>query len=227
MVRMVRIVGELQKKADAEALAHPVSTGPTPLTPAELAKRNRVAEMKAEFEKVDRQITLKLDDEKRLRAMLGDYQKRIEAAPKRESELTELTRDYETFQASYKSLLAKKEDSNVSANLERRQIGEQFKILDPARMPERPSSPNRPRLNSLGAVGGIGFGLTLATLIEYMDKRLKSEADVKAVLNLMVLATIPVLDGQARPQRWKLAVISVTAFLAVTLGAAVAWRLWK
>ena len=227
MLRMTRLVAELQKKADAEALARPVSTGAAPLTAAEVMKRNRLAETKAEFEKVDRQIAQKIEDEKRLRAMLGEYQKRIEAAPKRASELTELTRDYETFQASYKSLLAKKEDSNVSANLERRQIGEQFKILDPARMPERPTSPNRPRLQSMGALGGLAVGLALATLIEYLDKRLKSEADVKAVLNLMVLATIPILEGEPKPRRWKLAAISATALVAITLGATLAWRLWK
>jgi capsular polysaccharide biosynthesis protein len=160
--------------------------------------------------------------------MLGEYQKRIEAAPKRQSELIELTRDYETFQASYKSLLGKKEDSNVSANLERRQIGEQFKILDAARMPERPSSPNRPMLLAIGLLAGLGVGIALAALIEYLDKRLKSEADVKAALNLMVLATIPVLDDRAKVRVWRVAAISITAFLAATFGAVVlAWGLWK
>jgi polysaccharide chain length determinant protein (PEP-CTERM system associated) len=228
MVRMRRIVDELQKKADAEAIAHPVSGGAAPLTPAEVARQNRMKDMQAESQKLEKQVAQKLEDEKRLRALLGDYQQRIEAAPKRQSELTELTRDYETFQASYKNLLAKKEDSNVSANLERRQIGEQFKILDPARLPERPSSPNRTRLNSLGVVGGMCLGVALAGLIEYLDKRLKSEADVKAVFNLAVLATIPVLEGAAKPRRLKFAVISITAVLAATLGAAmVAWKLWK
>jgi polysaccharide chain length determinant protein (PEP-CTERM system associated) len=228
VVRMTKMVAELQKKADAEALARPVSAGAVPLTPAEIVKRNRVAEMKAENEKLDHQIAQKLEDEKRLRALLGDYQKRIEAAPARQSELTELTRDYDTFQKSYQSLLAKKEDSNISANLERRQIGEQFKILDPARMPERPSSPNRPKLQGLGVAGGATLGLALAVLIEYLDKRLKSEADVKAALNLMVLATIPVLEDSSKPRRWKLAAAWAAAFLVATLGAAmVAWRLWK
>jgi uncharacterized protein involved in exopolysaccharide biosynthesis len=228
IVRMTRVIAELQKKADADALAHPVSTAAPPLSPAEIIKRNRMGEMKSEVEKLDRQIAQKQEDEKRLRGMLGEYQKRIEAAPARQSELTELTRDYETFQKSYQSLLAKKEDSNISANLERRQIGEQFKILDPARMPERPSSPNRPRLHAIGIAGGLAVGLALAVLIEYLDKRLKSEADVKAALNLMVLATVPVLEDPNKPRRWKVAVVSVTVLLVTTLGAAVvAWRLWK
>ena len=39
--------------------------------------------------------------------------------------------------------MAKRLDSQMSVNLERRQIGEQFRILDPARLPEKPYSPNR------------------------------------------------------------------------------------
>ena len=48
---------------------------------------------------------------------MAAYQKRIEAAPGRGSELTELSRDYTMLQSSYQSLLAKKEDSKVAANL--------------------------------------------------------------------------------------------------------------
>ena len=65
--------------------------------------------------------------------MMAGYQASVDAVPTRESELIELTRDYETLQSIYTSLLSKREDSKIAANLERRQIGEQFKILDPAR----------------------------------------------------------------------------------------------
>ena len=80
--------------------------------------------------------------------------------------MTELTRDYETLQHSYTGLLSKKEDAQIAANLERYQIGEQFKILDPARLPEKPFSPNRPRLYLLGAAVGLGLGIALATFLD-------------------------------------------------------------
>ena len=70
--------------------------------------------------------------------------------PARETELAELTRDYTTLQQIYSDLLAKNEESKVAANLERRQIGEQFKLLDPARLPEKPISPNRLMINLIG-----------------------------------------------------------------------------
>ena len=116
--------------------------------------------------------------------------------PARESELIALTRDYETLQNIYTSLLSKREDSAVAANLERRQIGEQFKVLDPARVPQTPFSPNRLQLNLMGLLAGLAFGLGLAGLLEFRDTSLKTEDDVRRCLSLPVLATIPVLaDG--------------------------------
>jgi len=231
IVRMKRVIADLQAKVDAEALARPVSSGPAPRTAVEVLRRNRINEAKSELEKLDKQIAAKTEGEQKIRAGMGAYQRRLEAAPARESELTELTRDYQTLQSTYTSMLAKKEDSKVAANLERRQIGEQFKILDPARLPERPASPNRPLLYTFGILGAIAFGVALAGLTEYLDKRLKTEADVRAALNMMVLAAIPmVIDDNTRRRmfRWKVIAASGVALLGVAVGAAaIAWKAWK
>ena len=228
VVRMKRVVADLQKKADEEALATPVSNA-TLVSPAELMKANRMAEARAELEKLDKQIAAKQEAEQQIRGKMATYQRRVEAAPLRDSELTELTRDYRTLQTSYTSLLAKKEDSKIAANLERRQIGEQFKILDPARLPERPTSPNRTQLNLIGVAAAVAIGLLLAGLVEYLDKTMKTEADVSAALNLLVLATVPVLpSARGDKRRWTLVAVSAMALLAVMAGmAAVAWKVWR
>ena len=129
------------------------------------------------------------------------YQARIEAAPVREGELTALTRDYETLQQTYRNLLQKKEESQISANLEKRQIGEQFRILDPARSPEKPVSPDRPRLYVIALFAALAIGLGLAAVAEYFDRSLRTEADVRAALNLLVLATVPYMRDTAASAR--------------------------
>jgi len=231
VVRMKRIISDLQAKVDAEALARPLSAGPAPRNPAEILKKNRQLEIKGELEKLDKQIAVKTEGEQKIRAAMAAYQKRLEAAASRGSELTELTRDYVTLQSTYTGLLSKKEDSKVAANLERRQIGEQFKILDPARLPERPASPNRSQLHSFGVLGGIAFGLALAALMEYLDKRLKTESDVRAALNLMVLAAIPMItdaEMRARRRRWRIFALSSATLLVIAAGAAAAaWKVWR
>jgi hypothetical protein len=115
--------------------------------------------------------------------------------PTRESELIELTRDYGILQSQYGSLLTKREDAKITANLERRQIGEQFKLLDSARRPERPFSPNRQAINLGGVFGGLAVGVALIALLEYRDASFKTDDDITRVLALPVLAVVPVMQS--------------------------------
>ena len=191
------------------------------------SRRSRLADLKTELVNLDNQIKFKTNEDNRLRNILGEYQRRIEATPTRESELADLMRDYSTLQTAYRSLLGKKQDSQISANLERRQIGEQFRILDPARLPTRPSTPNRPRFYAMGIFGGIALGLTLAALLEYFDRRMRSEEDIRAVLNVPVLATIPLILEPTTGRRHVVAV-GVSAGATILVGAVViAWRILR
>jgi len=199
--RLNRLIRDLENKVEQDAQDTPVSAEGTDLSPSETARRRRVAELKLEMQLLDRQIAEKQNDQERLRAQIGNYQTRVEAAPTRESEMTELTRDYQTLQEMYKSLLSKKEESSIAANLERRQIGEQFKLLDPARVAEKPYSPNRPRLTLIGMAAGLAMGVLLVGLLEYRDKSFKTDEEIMRVLSLPVLAVVPVMLTQAE-QRW-------------------------
>ena len=69
--------------------------------------------------------------------------------------------EHESLKTTYRDLLMKKDQAILSANLERRQIGEQFKLLDPARLPDVPISPDRTRLTLLGAVVGFCLGVAM------------------------------------------------------------------
>jgi polysaccharide chain length determinant protein (PEP-CTERM system associated) len=226
VLRMKRVVSDLAAKVEKENAERPVSDSPSRRTnPVEVAKKNRLDEVTVERGNLDRLIAAKTADEKRLRAVMADYQRRIEVGPTRESDLSELNRDYATLQQIYQTLLAKKEDSKVAANLERRQIGEQFKILDPARLPEKPSSPDRRRLNLMGIVAALGLGFTLAAFFEYQDETLRSEEDVRSALNILVLATIPVVKTAKAgwSLRWKLAAATATTTVLLGIGGA-AWK---
>jgi polysaccharide chain length determinant protein (PEP-CTERM system associated) len=207
-----RLVADLEKQVAAEVRATPATPGadpvPTTPSPATLARDRRLQELVAERENLDRQIARKQQEEARLHSEIATYKARVEATPTRESELIALTRDYDTLQNIYTSLLSKREDSAVAANLERRQIGEQFKVLDPARVPQTPFSPNRMQLNLVGLIAGLAFGLAIAGLFEFRDATLKTEDDVRTCLSLPVLAAIPVLaDGHSALPRHKTAAL--------------------
>ncbi len=230
--RMKRIIADLQKKVDSEALEAPLSPNApgAKLSAGETAKQNRLKALRLESETVNKQLADKQAEIDRLRQQMTVYQARADAAPTRESELIELTRDYDTIQKLYASLLAKSEDSKMAANLESRQIGEQFRVLDPARVPERPFSPNRRRLNMMGAMLGLGFGVLVGAFLEYRDTTLKSDDDVLTTLTLPVLAVIPVMTtvGERRHRRKLRLALGAAAMLAMAAAAAATWYLvWK
>jgi polysaccharide chain length determinant protein (PEP-CTERM system associated) len=196
------LIAELQQKADAEALARPVSTDDTAaMPPAERARRLRIRDVQAQMDLIDRSIAQKLEEEKRLRGVSATYQQRAEAAPTRETEMIQLTRDYGTTQTLYTGLLAKKQESKIAANLERRQIGEQFNVLDQARLPERPFSPDRPRITLYGVGIGLAIGLALIVFFEYIDKSFKIDSEITTLLDLPVLAAVPLMRSAVERRR--------------------------
>jgi uncharacterized protein involved in exopolysaccharide biosynthesis len=191
-----RLVEQYQREVDAEALREPVSkTPPRTMTPAQYMQQKKMDNLRLELETINRQIAAKQAEEKQLRDTSNAYQYRADMAPTRASELVELTRDYATLNGIYSSLLAKKEESKIAANLEARQIGEQFRLLDPARVAEKPFKPNRASMNLMGILAGIGVGLALIALLEYRDASFKTDDEVAAVLTLPVLAVVPLMQS--------------------------------
>ena len=224
-----RLISELERKVaqDAQEVAPSTQPSAKPLSAAQLARQGRARQFQAEIEKLDRQIAAKEADVARLRQAVSDYQHRVEAVPGHESELTDLMRDYETLQKSYASLLAKKEESKISANLERQQVSEQFKILDPARLPQKPFSPDRLKITAIGAVLGMLIGVGFGAFLEYRDTSLRNEDEILRTLVLPVLAAIPILTAVADRGRRKRVVAATVAATVLTIAGLAAASLWR
>lgn len=229
VVRAKRAVVQLEEKVGRETARRPLSEPrPVPTTPVAGAQRGKVRELQLEIQSLDHQIAEKEAEQQRLKDVVAAYQRRIAAVPTHESEMTELMRDYETLQKTYTSLLERKEDSKTAADLERRQIGEQFKILDPAREPEKPISPKRPQLYAMGTIAGLALGLGLVVLLEYRDTTLKTEDDVVQTLMLPVLALIPMMAAPHEKRglrKRRVLVISCAMTIVLVLSAFAAWKL--
>jgi polysaccharide chain length determinant protein (PEP-CTERM system associated) len=227
-----RLVLELEAKVRAESdrpAAGADLARSAAATSAEIIRKNRIRDLEVEVKNLDVQLTRKEDQERQLVETIGSYQAKVDAAPTRESELTELTRDYTTLQGTYTSLLGKREESKLAANLERNKVGEQFRVLDPARVPERPFSPDLARINLLGAALGLGLGLGLAALLEYLDSSFRTEDEVARILQLPVLALVPLMTSErelrTRQYRHLVAVLVAAVVLVGSLAAFAVWKL--
>ena len=228
--RTKREVGELERRAADEAtrVAAAGGAGASGASNRSAPAAAKLTQQRMEAERLRKSLDTRRENAQRLQTQLAAYKARIEVAPKLESELTELTRDYDTLEKQYLDLLRKSEESKIAVNLERRQVGEQFKVIDTARLPERPSRPNRLRINAMGLLAGLGLGLALVALLEYRDTRLKTDDDVVTSLALPVLAVIPrmITTTERRQTRRRRLLLAVSTSLVLVLaGAAIAWRL--
>ncbi len=117
-------------------------------------------------------------EEIKLKASVEQYQARLNQTPVREQQLTGILRNYDQLKHDYADLLSKEMESQQAADLEKRQEGQQFRVVNQPSLPTVPSSPNRVKIGLGGAAGGIALGLTLAFLMEVKDRSFRSERDL-------------------------------------------------
>ena len=150
-------------------------------------------QLRAQITAMTQAIAQKKQQQGELQAQIRQYQGKIQSTPLVEAKMKDLTRDHDQAQEFYNSLLGKMNNSQMATDLERRQEGENFKIMDDANLPDAPTFPNRAMFAIGGLVLGLGFGVLLIAFLEYRDKSLRTERDVWAFTKLPTLATIALI----------------------------------
>jgi len=220
------VIRDLEPRAREEQMrAQSATTTTTMLTPA---VEDDTEDLRESLARVSAQIA---DKETQIRAIereIAGYEARIKGIPVRESELAELLRDYDTTQELYRKLVSQHEESNLAANLERNQVAERFRVIDPPRLPEEPFAPSRGLTTIYGLLIGVALGAGLSLLRDLRDSSFRTESEITEVLALPVLAGVPLMLSRsqrrtrllARAGLWMAAAASTAA-----CGLAVAWTL--
>src|SRR5271156_2772196 len=211
VIRAKHDIAVLQKKiADSEGQNSAAGGSKSPKTSIEPAQ---IQLLRAQLHSDDVMIAAKAKEQEQIRKQINLYQERGPARPAVEEQYKELTRGYQTASDSFNELQKKRDNSEMAVNLERKQEGEQFSVLDPANLPDTPSFPNRPLFALGGLGGGLGLGLGIAFFLEMKDSSFKTERDVEFALHLPVLAMVPAIEPMAAKKGTK------TASAGVEVGA--------
>jgi len=154
-----------------------------------------------------------------------EYQQRVEATPQNEQELLGLQRDYSNIKQSYDSLLNRQLEAEIAVNMEKKQKGEQFSIIDSAVIPQKPVSPNMERLLLLCILAGLGVGFGLIYILQFLDSSYRAPDDFESDLGLPVLVTVPKIFHQ-KDYWWQgvnqvLTAVSIFIALCLVAGFAV------
>ncbi len=138
------------------------------------------------------EVTLLQRRLEQLHATKRDFEKRLDRSPQVEQELLVLERDYNNMKANYAMLLDKRLHTRVQENVEKRQKGGKFRILDHASFPRSPVVPNKLKVLVLGFLFGCVSGAGLSILRERLTPQFRGPEDVELLLaGPRLLAAIP------------------------------------
>jgi len=146
---------------------------------------------RAEAQRAALRIESSAKEVARLQDEMNKAQERLANTPRVAEQLDALEREYAQLTDSSKDMSSKRLDAAVAANMERRQKGEQFRVLEPAFATPDPTSPNRPLIIALGLMLGVGAGVGLALLLDGTDSSYHDSRQLQAALRIPVLTSIP------------------------------------
>lgn len=160
---------------------------------------------RAEQNRAEKRATAASEDVDRLRAEIASIEARIAATPSVAEQLDALNRNYDQLARTYQDFSDRLQQASVQADMERRQLGEKFMILESAEAAFEPSSPNRVLLLSLGAILGLALGAGIGLVAEMTDSSLHTSNELQTALGIPVLASVPRImleaDRVARSRR--------------------------
>ena len=214
---------EAQKAASAAPKPKPDPQGGRLARDLRLASQNPyVLSLVAQADQAAVEAKATAEEIVKLNRQIAVYQQRLENTPKREQELALITRDYETTRESFRSLLAKRGEADMAAELEQRQKSEQFRVIEPARLPESPTGPNRLRLLLVGLVLALGAAGAAVVIAEQVDTSFRRADEARVAVALPVLSTIPRIvtenDRRRARRQHRMAVAAVAVGLLAVIG---------
>jgi polysaccharide chain length determinant protein (PEP-CTERM system associated) len=190
-----------------------------------VAKASGEPQESPEVRRLELEVRSLEKDRDREVARVEEQRQRIAKMPARAQELAGLTRDYEMLKKEYDRTVGQKSEAMRSFDLEQAKKGEQFQIQDAARPSARPYEPQLFQLLLMGLATGLGVGVGMAALLEFLDQSVRGEEQFADLFpDVPILGSIPNLIASApvkphaKKSRVKKAAAGAVALLAVLGG---------
>ncbi|MBW1959240.1 MAG: GumC family protein [Deltaproteobacteria bacterium] len=152
--------------------------------------RNKLdAEINKELNNLKAERSVLLAKERVLQETVNDFQKESLEINKKEFQYNILKRNVEMNQKLYDILLARLKEADMSGNMDVSNI----RVAETAVVPVKPVKPKKTLNLILGVIFGLIIGIGFSFAIEFFDRSISTEEDVKKHLGIPVLSFLPVI----------------------------------
>lgn len=227
IIAMLRMIDQLkdQKKSETEKkLSEAKAKKPAPASPTQT--QNPV------FQQLSVSLAQAEAVVAAMKARVAEYDRRYKelgaaanAVPQVEAEYTQLTRDYEVTKANYEKLLSRREQAQISGDMEANTNVMDFRVIDPPQVPTAPNAPNRPMLMTMVLFAALGAGIGFAFVLSQLKPSVYGERRLRDLSGLPVFGSVVMVHSDAQKSKRKKGLIALVAsFLALlsTYGAIMA-----
>jgi len=187
-----------QNIADLKQQIASAQTVPAPNSNGTVADSLGIQQLRAQVHQYEATIKEKTAQQREVQRQINLYQGRVQLSPNVEEQYKQLTRDYQSALDFYNDILKKRSVSAMESGINQDKQSGDFRVLDPANLPDRPSFPNPLYFTLGGLAAGLAVGLGIVLLRETRDKSLRTEEDIEFFLQLPTLANIPSVESARR-----------------------------
>jgi len=187
-----------------------------------------ILQLETQYKNVMLNIKNLNSEKEQLKQAITEYEQWVSVAPDREAEWSALTREYGQLKKHYDFLFSQDLEAKSMLNLEKRQKGSQFKVVDSARYPEKPIKPDFVKIMGLAVIIGLGVGAGLTLMLDFFDGTLKDPDVLEAALGVPLIATIPNIEtvteqGKKKWQHYFTIIMVVFGYVLIIASFAVVW----
>jgi len=215
VVQLKNRIALLEENTRQQTEKEDLSTGSSESN--ETATGNYISqELRTQVNNVNSEISRLKGEIEETKIKIKSYEIKVEETPKREQELLSINRDYDNLNQLYNSMLNRKLEADVSVSMEKKQKGEQFKVLDTAKVPQKPIKPNVQKLALMIVALGLGVGCGLAYLVDMMDTSFRTPEETEKGTGLPILVNFPYVLSEIEAKRIKRK--NIFAYTGVSVG---------
>jgi len=219
---VIRLKHRLQE-VDTEMSSLPPDTDANTNAPT-----TEVSASKVRIELIDKELKRLKAEQGQMQSQITSYQAKVDAAPLREQQLVELSRNYDVSKQHYQTLLDKSFNIEMAASLEQKQKAERFNVLDPAQVPQKPIKPRRKLLLLVAALFSMALPCVVLVGKEMLSASITTEPELKLIVpaGARIVGLIPYIETPEHQRRNKVKGL-VAVFAAILICVFTVWLVWQ
>jgi polysaccharide chain length determinant protein (PEP-CTERM system associated) len=139
--------------------------------------------------------------------------------PQIEAEYAQLNRDYDIHKKNYESLVARREQAEISGDMEATGSVADFRLIDPPRVSPKPVAPNRLALLPLALLAALGAGMFASFVASQVWPTFADARTLRDSTGVPVLGTVSMVVSDTRRRKERNGLIGFVSGLVALIGS--------